>query len=82
MQSDASKPFECTLPLIQDVCAIPNPETGMLSTAALKSLKGNAIMSSFGDHLLPCLSKAEMKLISGFPFAKVFVIVEHMLLAA
>jgi hypothetical protein len=54
----------------------------MLSTAVLKALKGNAIMSSFGDHLLPCLSKAEMKLISGFPFAKVFVIVEHMLLAA
>jgi hypothetical protein len=53
----------------------------MLSTAVLKSFNGNAMISSFGDHARERLSKTETKLISGLPFAKVFVMVEQMLLA-
>jgi hypothetical protein len=60
--------------------AVPKPELGMFSTAVSKFLKGKAIMSSFGAQPTAFLECPAIKLISGLPFAKVFVMAEHALL--
>lgn len=51
----------------------------MLLTALTKFLNGRATSSSFGDHFPLLLSKAEIRFMSGFPFAKAFATIEHML---
>ena len=51
----------------------------MLLMAVTKSLNGKATVNSFSDYLLHCLSKAEIKFSSVFPFANASAIIEHML---